>query len=243
MRESRRRTGAEARNPCEDSTRPWKGRSSTVVAKITFSRATYSSEEMKKTLKRSGRSALCPLRLRQDSEAAAIDGFEDSIATAGQEGGTGGVAELFGIVSVARVAEELGAVGVGDDGFEMQLAISHFGEVADGNLATSTETVEQGALAGGGGAGGGVVQECEMVASGGIAETDFDAKRALSGGGAHDFGGDDLLDQLRFAEAFESGGGEDDGVVFSLLEFAEARVDVAAQRMNVEIGADGFELR
>src|SRR4029077_4719923 len=33
-----------------------------------------------------------------------------------------------------------------------------------------------------------------------------------------------------------------DGGVVSLLEFAQASVDIAAQRVNVEIGADGFEL-
>ena len=62
-------------------------------------------------------------------------------------------------------------------------------------------------------------------------------------GGAHDFGGDDLFDEFRLAKAFQSGRGEDDGVVFSLLEFAQAGIDVAAQGMNVEVGADGLELR
>ena len=51
------------------------------------------------------------------------------------------------------------------------------------------------------------------------------------------------LTSSRLAQALQSGRGEDDGVVFSLLEFAQAGVDVAAQRMNVEIGADGLELR
>ena len=78
---------------------------------------------------------------------------------------------------------------------------------------------------------------------GGVAFADFDAERALSCGGTHDFGGNDLFDQFRLAQALQSGRGEDDGVVFSLLEFAQARVDIAAQRMNVEIGADGLELR
>ena len=65
----------------------------------------------------------------------------------------------------------------------------------------------------------------------------------MAGGGAHDVRGNNLFDELRLAEAIQSGRGEDDGVVFSLLEFAQAGVDVAAQRMNVEVGADGFELR
>ena len=32
------------------------------------------------------------------------------------------------------------------------------------------------------------------------------------------------------------------GIVFSLLEFAQPRVNVAAQRVNVEVGTDSFEL-
>ena len=87
----------------------------------------------------------------------------------------------------------------------MQLAVSHFREGADGDLAASAEAVEQGAFAGGGGAGGRVVQKFQMLASGRIAFANFDAERALAGGGAHDFGGDDLLDQFCFAQALQSG--------------------------------------
>ena len=46
--------------------------------------------------------ALAPrLWLRQDGQAAAVDGFEDFISAATQERGTGIVAESFGIVPVA----------------------------------------------------------------------------------------------------------------------------------------------
>jgi len=82
-----------------------------------------------------------------------------------------------------------------------------------------------------------------VLARFGVAQADFDAQRSLPSGGAHDFGGDDLPDELSFAEAVQSGCSEDDRVVLVLFEFAQAGVDVAAQRMNVEVGADGFELR
>src|SRR5579863_10285647 len=82
-----------------------------------------------------------------------------------------------------------------------------------------------------------------MLARGGVALADFDSQRTLAGGGAHDFGGDDLFDQFGSTQALQAGGGQDDGVVFALLEFAQAGVDVAAQGMNVEVGADSFELR
>ena len=70
------------------------------------------------------------------------------------------------------------------------LPFAHFREGSDGDLAASAEAVEQCALAGGGGTGSRVIQEIEMLARGRVAFADFDAERALSGGGAHDFGGE-----------------------------------------------------
>src|SRR5271165_7030047 len=125
----------------------------------------------------------------------------------------------------------------------MQLAISRFRKGADGDLAASAEAVEQRTLASGGGAGRIVVQECQVFPRGRVPFTDFDAERTLSGSRAHDLGGNDLLDQFRLAQAPQTGKSKDDGVVFALLELAQACVDVATQGMNIKIGADGFELR
>jgi hypothetical protein len=63
-------------------------------------------------------------RLRWHGQAAAVDGFQDLVAAAGEERGAGLVAQLFGIVSVAGVAENASAVGVGNDRFEMDSARS-----------------------------------------------------------------------------------------------------------------------
>ena len=82
----------------------------------------------------------------------------------------------------------------------MELAILHFGESADGDLAPAPEAVEQSALAGGRGAGVGIVQECQQFAGLRITFADFDSERSLSRSGAHDFGGNDLFDQFGFAE-------------------------------------------
>src|SRR5258708_36119376 len=81
-----------------------------------------------------------------------------------------------------------------------------------------------------------------MLAHDRVAFADFDGQCALPSGRAHHFGGDDLLDEFGFSQTLQPSRGEDDGIVFALLEFAQAGVDVAAQGMNVEIGADGFEL-
>ena len=87
------------------------------------------------------------------SQAATVDSFEDGVSTAGQEGGAGFIAEFFGISAVAGVAKEFGAVRISDDRFQVQLAVFHFGESADGNLAAAAEAVQESALTGGRGAG------------------------------------------------------------------------------------------
>src|SRR5215472_1484644 len=118
-----------------------------------------------------------------------------------------------------------------------------FSEGADGDLAASAQTVQKSAFARGGGAGSGIVEKGKEFARRGVAIADFDGERSLSGGRAHDLGRDDVLDQLGFAQAVQAGRGEDNGVVFFVFELAQARVDIAAQRVNVEIGSDRPELR
>ena len=66
--------------------------------------------------------------------------------------------------------------------------------------------------------------------------------RSLPRGRAHDFCRNDLFYQFGLAQALQARGGKDDGVVFALFQFAQAGVDIAAQGMNVEVGADGFQL-
>ena len=51
----------------------------------------------------------------------AVDGLEDLIAAPAQKSRARVMAELFGIVSTTGIAENFGAVGVGDDGFEMEV--------------------------------------------------------------------------------------------------------------------------
>ena len=50
-------------------------------------------------------------------------------------------------------------------------------------------------------------------------------------------------DAIAPAEAVEPGFGEEDGVVFAALGFAEAGVDIAAEVADIEIGTNVAELR
>src|SRR5215471_15743858 len=58
-------------------------------------------------------------RLRRHGEPAAIHGFENSIAAAFEQRGSGFVAESFGIGAVTGVAQQLRTVGISDDRFQM----------------------------------------------------------------------------------------------------------------------------
>ena len=146
-------------------------------------------------------------------QAAAVDGGEDVVAAAGEQSGAGVVAEFFGIVSVARVAQDFGAVGIGDDGFEMEFPFFISAKAPMGtwqpppNLLSRARSQVVVARA------AGSFEKYRDAGAWRVAFADLDSERSLAGGGTHDFGGDDLLDQFRFAEAIQAGGGQDDGVV------------------------------
>ena len=125
----------------------------------------------------------------------------------------------------------------------MQLAIAYFGERSDGNLASSAETVEKRTLASCRSARCGGVEKCEMLTRGLVALANFESKRTLARCRAHDFRGKNLPHQLRLAESLDAGDGQNDGVILSLCKLAQTGVNVAAKRVNIEIGANGFELR
>ena len=68
-----------------------------------------------------------------------------------------------------------------------------------------------------------------------IPGANFHGESSLTGGRANNISGKNLPHKFRFAETIQTGEGQDDGIVFGLLEFAQARVDVASQRVHVEI--------
>src|SRR5215469_13587166 len=116
-------------------------------------------------------------------------------------------------------------------------------EGADGDLASSAQAVEKSAFAGGRGTGARIVEKREQVASPRITLANFDPESSLPSCWAQNLGRDDLPDPIGFAESIQARRGQDDGVVFALLKLAQARINVAAQGMNIEISADGLELR
>src|SRR5258706_9230471 len=75
--------------------------------------------------------------LRRDGETAAVNGFQNFVAATAEQRFTDCVAQFFGIVevAVARFAENLRAIGVGNYGFKMQSAVPYFSKCADWDLA------------------------------------------------------------------------------------------------------------
>ena len=71
----------------------------------------------------------------------AVDCLENRVAAATEQCRTYFVTQSLRIVTVTRLAQNDGTVGVSDDGFEMQAAIAHGRGSADRNLAASTQSV------------------------------------------------------------------------------------------------------
>src|ERR1017187_9119527 len=180
--------------------------------------------------------------LRQ-RKAFPVNFFENNITASAEKSLANFFAQAHGIVALAGFAQNFGSVGMGYERIQANAASHNFGEGADGNLAAAAEFVEQGALAGGGDASGSVVEKCQKRPRCRVAIANFNSQGALPGGGGHHFHGNNLADQLRFAEAVQASGGENDGIVVAGFELAQARIHIAAERVNLQIGTNRLQLR
>ena len=125
----------------------------------------------------------------------------------------------------------------------MQSAVDNFRKRTDRHLAAAAHPVQQGALAGGGCAGRCVIQKSDMLAYPSIILPNLDRQRALSGGWTHQIRRQHLPYAFPLAQAIQPGSGQDHGIVFAGLQFAQARVHISAQRMNLEIRPQRLQLR
>ena len=65
----------------------------------------------------------------------------------------------------------------------------------------------------------------------------LDRQRALPHRRAHDVGAEDFADDVAPAEPPQTRGRQHDGVVLALLHFVDARIDIAADRLHIQIAA------
>jgi hypothetical protein len=175
----------------------------------------------------------------------APDFFEDGLRAGFQQQEGDVFAESGGLLrrGGGALADILRAVYGADAGFEDEFAALGARPGAERNLAAALQCGEQGTLGDDGGARLGVVESAENFGGFGIAKAAFGGNRALTDGGEKNIGRESFGDAIAPAETVEAGFGEEDGVVFTALRFAEAGVDIAAKVADIEVGANVAKLR
>src|SRR6266436_3047429 len=182
-----------------------------------------------------------------DAEASTMlapDFFEDGLRAGFEEEARDVFAESGGLLGRGggTLADILRTVDRADAGFEDEFAALGAGPGAEGNLTAALQRGEQSALGDDGGARFGVVQSAEDFGGFGIGKAAFGGNRTLAHGREKNLWRKSFGDAIAPAEAVEPGFGEEDGVVFTALGFAEAGVDIAAQVADIEIGANVAKL-
>src|SRR3569832_129983 len=165
------------------------------------------------------------------SAAAGVDRFQDCGRTLREQFIGECDAEAFGIAArTAALAAEMQRLAV-----ERRVT-------RDGHLAAAFEAVIHRALRRDAGVGVGVIEHGDESVDRGVVAAAFDADRALTDRRqAHarvEIGGDAPLE----AEALQTRGGEEHGGEIAGIELGEARIDVAAQAQNREIGPPSHDL-
>src|SRR6185437_4436737 len=134
------------------------------------------------------------------------------------------------------------AIGRKDSARQEHLCIFERGEGADGDLAAPPEFAEHRALRCYGQPCPRIVERGAGFECGAVLER-FDGERALADRGAHDVRTESFADDVAPAETPQSRGRQHDGIVLAFFYFADARVDVAANGLNIEIRPHAPQLR
>ena len=137
--------------------------------------------------------------------------------------------------------QAFGASGVEDDTGQLEAGPQHLRIDPDWGMATGPQRGEQGPLRHDGGAGEGTRDLVEQAGDERIFPA-LDAQGPLPNGPKHlgrSQGERNAVSQL---EALQPGGREDEGVVFSGVEFAEAGLDIAADFGELQIGTQVQQL-
>src|ERR1700691_1609238 len=148
-----------------------------------------------------------------------------------------------GAVTGYALAQQPRSVGLRDQTLERETVSLDAGEGGERRLATAAQRSRKGALCRQRGVSGGIIECSHERARARIVATALDADRSLTYCRQHRRGGETGCDVRLEPEADEAGTGEDDGVQGAVLEAREARVDVAAQRLDAQVGPYGQDLR
>src|SRR5581483_1164382 len=181
--------------------------------------------------------------LLRDGNSLPVNGFEDLFAAATKQRVCNPLSQLNGITAIARFPDYTRAGGICNNSLQMQTSISNFCRSADWNLASAAQLVQQGTLACACRARPGIVKKGQMLASHRITGANLNPERTLSCSRTHHIGWNDLFDQFGFAQPIETGRGKNHRIVFTGFELSKTRIDVSAQRNNLQIRPNGFQLR
>src|SRR5699024_807991 len=148
---------------------------------------------------------------------------------------------------LCRTAGALGAqhgrpVVGGHHRIQRQLAVPEFGARPDGGGAAGLEVREQAPFGDDTGARGEVVQQRDGGRRLVVVGAGLDGEGALRRGRQHLVDPEPLGGALAHPHAVEAGGGEDHRVELPVRDVSHARVDVSAQRAEVQVGSHVGEL-
>src|SRR5712692_11820159 len=135
------------------------------------------------------------LRLLRHGETGSVNLFEYRISASAEQRFAYFIAQPHGIVTFAGFPQNFRSVRMCNQRIQANAAVLNFGESTDWNLATASQSVEQGALASGSGARGGVIQKGDLAARGRIAVANLNSQRSLAGCRSHHIDGDHLPDE------------------------------------------------
>src|SRR5581483_9611789 len=151
-----------------------------------------------------------------------IHRFENGISAATQQRIANLLAERMGIDAIAGLAQHLRSVRIGDYSLQVHASVPHFGERSDGNLAASTEFIQQRPFRRSRLSRRRVIQKREVLTNGVVAQPDLDSQRSLPCRRTH------LPYLCRQSESGYSRSCEDDRVILARLELAQSRIDIPA---------------
>jgi hypothetical protein len=138
------------------------------------------------------------------------------------------------------VAHQVDAIRRDDYRLQRKTAAGYGGVGADGDLAAPSQGGQESSFGGDGRLGGRVVQLPTGQEARG---TGLNRQRTLTYGGTDDIGFQDLSDAGIPTQAFQTGGRQHDGVILAFIELAQARVQIAAHRLDPEVGPHPAQLR
>ena len=77
-----------------------------------------------------------------NGNSLSVDCFQDGISAPLEQGLADGFSQFNRIATVAGLAQNLGAIGIGYDCLKVQTTVANFSECTDGYLAASAKFVE-----------------------------------------------------------------------------------------------------